>query len=120
MANVTPIENTSAVVPESASLADIVRLLNGGIRLDGRQTPAGIVDGGRPGHLSAVVRKVPFGTADTEVEVLHSIGRDAYGYLVIGQDRAGSIYVSRRASWDRQRILLKCDTADVVAYVVVF
>lgn len=121
MANVTPIENTDALLEETASPPEIIRHMNGGVRLDGVQNPSGPVDGARAGNLAAQVRKVIFpDIPNTEVEVLHGLGRDAFGFIPVDQDRAASIYGYRRASWDKQRIYLRCNTAATEAWVMVF
>ncbi len=52
------------------------------------------------------------GSVDTEDTIAHTIGAVPIGYIVIKQDKAGSLYDSG-TSWTDSNVYLKCDVASV-------
>lgn len=57
-------------------------------------------------------------TPDTEFQVDHSLGATPTGYLVVLQNKAGTLYTSQFASWDKNRIFLKCSAASVLFSII--
>lgn len=51
-------------------------------------------------------------TPDTEDTVAHTIGAVPVGYIVLKQDKAGSLYMSGTA-WTSSNVYFKCDVASV-------
>ena len=51
-------------------------------------------------------------TPDTEDEVAHTIGAIPVGYIVLKQDKAGSLYLGS-TSWSSSSVYFKCDVASV-------
>lgn len=56
------------------------------------------------------------GTANTESTFTHTMGSVPVGYLVLGQDKAGSLYQlsSTGTKWTSSAISLKCSVSSVV------
>jgi hypothetical protein len=58
-------------------------------------------------------------TPDAEDTLAHGLGKVPTGYIVIGKDKAGTVYDGTTA-WTATNIYLKCDTASVAAKLIVF
>ena len=56
--------------------------------------------------------------ADTEITVYHSLGRVPIGYLVLAQNKAGSLYTSQYASWSTSATAFKCNVASVLFTII--
>lgn len=56
------------------------------------------------------------GTPDTESSFTHSVGSTPVGYLIIGQNKAGSLYQLKNTgtAWSSTSISLKCSVASVI------
>jgi len=79
------------------------------------------VQGSWSGNFDGYVKDFKFPSApDTEVVVLHELGRAPRFIWVALQDRAGSVYVSNYAGWGPQRIFLKSSVADMEVTLVLF
>lgn len=60
------------------------------------------------------------GTANTETEVAHTLGKVATGYIVYAQDKAGSLYTSTGGTaWTTTKIYLKCSVSSVTYKIIV-
>lgn len=96
-------------------LASIVRKINGQLSLgnDDQSSQAGNLDAQRISWTFS-------GTPDTESAIPHGLQRVAEGYLVVGADRACIVYDSQRASWSKDSIFLKCNTASATVALLVF
>ena len=57
-------------------------------------------------------------TPDTEITVYHSLGRVPIGYLVLAQNKAGSLYTSQYASWSTSATAFKCNVATVLFTII--
>lgn len=55
------------------------------------------------------------GTGNTEFNVAHTIGSIPVGYLILWQDKAGSLYQgpSTGTAWTSAQVSLKCSVANV-------
>jgi hypothetical protein len=58
-------------------------------------------------------------TPDAENTITHALGKVPSGYIVYGQDKAGSLYKGG-TSWTSGYIYLKCSTASVTFNIIVF
>ena len=58
------------------------------------------------------------GTPDAENTIAHNIGSIPIGYLVMNQDKAGSLYSSATA-WTSSNMYLKCSVASVTFLIFV-
>ena len=98
----------------NSALLDLVLAVNGRLSLGA----AG--NGERVGNLDAQFLLVTTSTADTDVAVLHGLGRVPVGYWVVGKDKAGVVYDSGRESWTDTRLTVRCSVATVKVRLVVF
>ncbi|HUW56738.1 MAG TPA: hypothetical protein VMZ92_08890 [Planctomycetota bacterium] len=77
--------------------------------------------GSWPGNFDGYVKDFKFPTvADTEVVVMHELGRAPRFLWVALQDRAGSVYVSNYAGWGPQKVYLKASAGDMEVTLVLF
>ena len=55
------------------------------------------------------------GTPDAENTIAHGLGATPIGYIICGQDKAGSLYnlEDTGTAWTASNIFLKCDVATV-------
>lgn len=58
-------------------------------------------------------------TPDTEFAVTHGLGRLPLGWLIIMQDKAGSVYLGATAR-TTEKLFLKCSVASVAIRILVF
>lgn len=95
---------------KSVSMADLLNMLdailNRGIAFDDN------VDCRR-------VSVTSHGTPGTEFSVLHTLGKVPLGYIVCGQNGAGSVYDGTTANTD-MTLFLKSDVGGVVFRLIVF
>lgn len=73
------------------------------------------------GNLDA--QRIPLKTpsvADTEMEIDHSLRRIPSGYIVVLQDKAGSLYTSSYGSWSQNTIYLKFSAASALVDIILF
>ena len=61
------------------------------------------------GNLDAQRVEVKFTGAGDEREIYHSLRRVPVGYIVVQQDKPGSLYVSKFGSWGNDTLFLKTD-----------
>ncbi len=59
------------------------------------------------------------GGAGAEFSIEHGLGVVPLGYIVVGQDTAGSVYISDGTPWDTSYIYLKA-TAAMALRVLIF
>lgn len=99
------------LTPYSKSLdSDIVALFNS---LKGRVRFGTGVDGARGENISGQFQVFTSnGTPDTEDTVAHTIGAVPIGYIVLKQNKAGSLYLGSSA-WTSGNVYFKCDVASV-------
>lgn len=71
------------------------------------------------GNLDATTEDVYFPLANTEVTVVHQLGRVPVLYFQGRADRACRVYDSRQNSWTDRIMYLKCDTAGALVKVVI-
>ena len=59
------------------------------------------------------------GSADTEFQVIHNIGSVPSGFIVLWQDKAGSLYQApdTGTAWSDTSAYLKCDVSSLTAKV---
>lgn len=84
----------------------------------GQELAARLLDQPNPA-LGHVYEAVSDGTPDTEFSISHGLGRVPSGCLVIGQDKAASVYNGSTAN-DDATLYLRCDTATVALKVLVW
>jgi len=73
------------------------------------------------GNLDAFCNDFTFpAVADTEMALLHDLGRTPAFMWVALQDRSGSIYTSSYLSWGPDRIFLKASVANMKVRLVLF
>jgi hypothetical protein len=73
------------------------------------------------GNIDAFVNEFTFpAVADTELALLHDLGRTPAFLWVALQDRAGSVYTSSYLSWGPQKIFLKASAANMKVRLVLF
>ena len=82
------------------------------LALQGRIRFGDGVTGARGENISGEFRTFTTSTANTEVVVPHTLGAIPVGRIVIGQDKAGSLYNSTTA-WNKNNIYVKSDVASV-------
>jgi len=80
--------------------------------LQGRVRFGDGVTGARGENISGEFRTITTAGANTEVVVPHTLGAIPVGRIVIGQDKAGSLYSSTTA-WTKTNIYVKSDVASV-------
>lgn len=97
-------------IPElQKNLDNLFRALNGRIRF-GRGT-----DGDRGENIQGEFQQFTTSTADTEVTLAHTIGAIPKGYIVLWQDKAGSLYQgpSTGTAWTSSNVYLKSSGTSV-------
>lgn len=67
----------------------------------------------------SIVDVADSGTANTEFTVTHNLGRIPTKYIVVRQDKAGSVYDSSTGSWTSTTMKLKCSAANAVLQLIV-
>lgn len=72
--------------------------------------------------LSPVIIYSSNATANTEDSVEHSLKRVPTGFLVISQDKAGSVYTnySGMTTWTNSKIFVKSSAASLTAKLLLF
>ncbi len=95
-------------------LKNIVFALNGRIRFGGGG------DGDRGENIAGEFQEfTTSATPDAENTLAHGLGSIPIGYLILGQDKAGSLYQldDTGTAWTATNIYLKCDVASVTFLV---
>jgi len=83
-------------------------------KLNGFLTLGGGEKGSWTGNVDGYTNDYTFpAVPDTEMTILHELGRTPRFVVVALQDRAGSIYTSSYQSWGSQRIFLKASVANM-------
>jgi len=93
----------------------ITEAINGGLRL----TSGGAL--GRTGNLDG--QMVEFTTpdiADTEIAIPHSLGQAPEGYIVVLQNKAGSVYTSNFGGWDNNTVYFMSDATEMLVNVILY
>lgn len=98
-----------------SAINSIISTLNGGLTFGagGQSSSTGNFDG----YCKDVIFP---SVADTEMRVLHELGRAPRFFIVAMKDRAGDVYVSSYSSWGTQAIFLKSSVADLTATLLIF
>ena len=78
-------------------------------------------DGDRGENMSGEFQQFTTTTANTEVTVAHTIGAIPIGYIVLWQDKAGSLYQgpTTGTAWTDSNIYVKCSAADVTFLIFI-
>jgi hypothetical protein len=95
-----------AIVAINQTLAAIVNHINKGLSIGTSQ--AGTQTGNFQNQW--LVFTSPSG-ANTEFELPHGLGRVPIGFTVWFVNKGAVVYASNFGSWNKERILLKCNTA---------
>jgi hypothetical protein len=96
-------------------LENLTNAINGGLSLKS----GGAL--GRAGNLNGQL--VEFTTppnANTQFLVPHSLGITPEGYIVVLQNKAGSVYTSNFGGWDSTSIFLKSDATSMLVNAIVY
>lgn len=56
--------------------------------------------------------------ADTEKGIDHSLKRRPWGYLVVNQNKAGSLYRTNPGSWSETRVFFKSDATSMLVTII--
>jgi hypothetical protein len=78
--------------------------------LQGRVRFGSGTDGDRGENIAGEFQVATTAGADTEVAIPHSLGAAPIGYIILRQDKAGSVYDSG-TTWTDTNIYIKCSTA---------
>lgn len=93
----------------------ITQTLNGGLRLKSGETLA------RAGNFKAqMVEFTTPSSANSEFSLPHSLGETPDGYLVVAQNKAGSIYTSNYGGWDNGVVYFKSDAASMLTNIILY
>lgn len=96
---------------------ELNRVINTGITLGSPQAQAskqgGNIQAVWPGQLKNGYTIQTPNAPDTEFTVTHNLGTIPIGYDVKSQDAAGIVYDSRRTSWTKTQMYLKCNVANM-------
>lgn len=106
----TDIEFKDQVPVLQNNIDNLFRCLNGRVRF-GRGT-----DGDRGENLAGEFQQFTSdGSANTEFSVTHTLGSVPVGYIILGQDKAGSLYqlATTGTAWTSSTIYLKCSVSSV-------
>ena len=79
-------------------------------------------DGVKGENISGIFQEfTTSGTPDAENTIAHGLGAIPVGYIIMGQDKAGSLYQldDTGTAWDTTNIYLKCDIASVTFKVFI-
>lgn len=102
----TRIDRAMLLADEKVALGKIVDALNNGL------SPA---DNWYAKILGPITSP---GTPNTEFTAVHNLGKTPIAYIV-NVDRSAVVYDSRRSSWDKQNMFLKCSIASATIYLIV-
>jgi hypothetical protein len=86
------------------------------LALQGRVRLGGATDGNNGENIAGQFQKfTSHATPDTEFNVAHTIGSVPVGVIIIGQDKAGSLYqlAATGTAWTATQVSFKCDVASV-------
>lgn len=98
----------AGVTALNSFMRTVAATLNGGLSFgDGTQSTR---LGNFRGHT---IEFVTPSVADTEFEVPHGLKEIPVGRLILDQDKAGTLYASRRGAWSKTRVFFRCDVASV-------
>jgi len=60
-------------------------------------------------------------TADYETEITHNLGRVPVGYIVVYQDKAGSLYrPDTGTAWTSTKFYIHCSAASVKVHLIIY
>jgi hypothetical protein len=105
----------SSIAKIQSQLELITQTLNGGLRLKSGETL------GRAGNFKAqMIELTTPSSANSEFSVPHSLGALPEGYIVVLQDKAGSLYTSNFGGWDKNTIYLKSDATSMLINVILY
>lgn len=103
-----PIENQIQLLD-----SDIQKIITG---LNGRMRFGDGTDGERGENISGEFQLfTTSGTPDAENTIAHTLGAIPIGYILCGQDKAGSLYqlAGTGTAWTSSNLYLKCSVATV-------
>lgn len=96
---------------------EINRVVNTNLTLGSPQAQAskqaGNIQGTWPGSLKNGYTIQTHATPNTEFIVTHNLGKIPTGYDVKSKDAAGIVYDSRRQSWTKTQMYLKCSVSSM-------
>lgn len=87
-------------------IRDVKSILNGGVKFTDN-------------FDAVVVEYVSHATEDTELVCAHTLGKIPTGYIVINQNKTGTLYDSGN-TWTATDIYLKCSVAAVTYKLLIF
>lgn len=91
-------------------------LTNVFLAMQGRIRFGAVGDGDRGENISGEWQVfTSSATPDAENTIAHTIGAVPQGYIIVGQDKAGSLYqlAATGTAWTSTNLYLKCDIASV-------
>lgn len=105
----------SSVDRLQSQIENITDAINGGLTL----RSGGAL--GRCGNFKAqLVEFTTPGVANTQFLVPHSLDEAPEGYIVVLQNKAGSIYTSNFGGWDGTSVYFKSDTASMLVNMILY
>lgn len=110
----TRIQTGTPITPYEKDLS--VALLTYTLRM------AGIINGGinfDDNFNCDIVSVADTGLVDTEFSVAHGLKKVPEGYIVIGRNKAGTVYDSG-GTWTTTALLLKCNVANCTLKILIF
>ncbi len=87
----------------------VTQAINGGLRFSASE-PLGSVGN----FKMQMVEMTSPSTPDQEFSTPHSLESAPMGYIVVLQNKAGSLYVSNFGGWSSDLVYFKCDVASVL------
>lgn len=117
----------SLVLNEKQEVAEQIRILQQSIQklyvcLQGRVSFGTGVDGSQGQNMQGEFQQfTTSGTPDAENTIAHTLGSVPIGFIVLWQDKAGSLYQSPTSGtdWNTSSIYLKCNVASVTFLIFI-
>ena len=105
----------STISKIQSQLELITQTLNGGLRLKSGESLA------RSRNFKAqMIEFTTPSSANAEFTVFHSLGVKPDGYMVVLQNKAGSIYTSNHGGWEKGKIYFKSNTSSMLTNVILY
>lgn len=99
----------------ASQLDTVTKAINGGLRL----RAGGNL--GRAGNFNAqLVEFITPGMANQQFLVPHSMQEAPEGYIIVLQNKAGSIYTSNFGGWDGNSVYFKSDATDMLVNAILY
>ncbi len=102
--------DNSDIINYDTDFNNVINCLNGRIRFG-----PGVSGNNGENMAGQFLTIITNGTPDTESTFTHSMGSIPIGYIIIGQNKAGSLYQlsATGTAWTASKISLKCSVASV-------